>query len=224
VLPCLSKNPKYTFYTIKSSLTLAYYAIYAFIWGTIAKRSSFYLQIAVMQRQCNQCKQQTFRCSNIAVSNLCWFFFVFIQRSRWSCFALHFDDKSRFPLLKMFGWLRIVPAYSRWFSIIPESPEVTNYFPYHFVLYNKEIFNSRSTMWLKNPFNYVWNENIKNLNNIRTMLYRPICYVYHPPFFSSKIPRLKSVIDLYKGSGLQRRLISVIHESIAFHFFKTFWW
>jgi hypothetical protein len=77
-------------------------------------------------------------------------------------------------------------------------------------LYNKEIFNSRSTMWLKNPFNYVWNENIKNLNNIRTMLYRPICYVYHPPFFSSKIPRLKSVIDLYKGSGLQRRLISVI--------------
>jgi hypothetical protein len=25
VQPCLSKNPKYTFYTIKSSLTLAYY-------------------------------------------------------------------------------------------------------------------------------------------------------------------------------------------------------
>ena len=27
VQPCLSKNPKYTFYTIKSSLALAYYAI-----------------------------------------------------------------------------------------------------------------------------------------------------------------------------------------------------
>jgi hypothetical protein len=26
VQPCLSKNPKYTFYTIKSSLTLAYYS------------------------------------------------------------------------------------------------------------------------------------------------------------------------------------------------------
>ena len=27
VQPCLSKNPKYTFYTIKSSLTLAYYCL-----------------------------------------------------------------------------------------------------------------------------------------------------------------------------------------------------
>ena len=26
--PCLSKNPKYTFYTIKSSLTLAYNFVY----------------------------------------------------------------------------------------------------------------------------------------------------------------------------------------------------
>jgi hypothetical protein len=28
VQPCLSKNPKYTFYTIKSSLTLAYYVAF----------------------------------------------------------------------------------------------------------------------------------------------------------------------------------------------------
>ena len=30
VQPCLSKNPKYTFYTIKSSLTLAYYVAFWF--------------------------------------------------------------------------------------------------------------------------------------------------------------------------------------------------
>ena len=30
VHPCLSKNPKYTFYTIKSSLTLAYYSYTGF--------------------------------------------------------------------------------------------------------------------------------------------------------------------------------------------------
>jgi hypothetical protein len=31
VQPCLSKNPKYTFYTIKSSLTLAYYLVKSFV-------------------------------------------------------------------------------------------------------------------------------------------------------------------------------------------------
>ena len=54
VWPCLSKNPKYTFYTIKSSLTLAYYIYYYYIcWTLFSAHCLCYIHIDTTSSACD---------------------------------------------------------------------------------------------------------------------------------------------------------------------------